>query len=41
MMKVLFLGDLVGSPGRSAVIEHLGGIKEDHKIDFIIANGEN
>jgi metallophosphoesterase (TIGR00282 family) len=41
MMKILFLGDIVGSPGRSAVIEHLAGIKEEHKIDFIIVNGEN
>ncbi|MEN8754976.1 MAG: TIGR00282 family metallophosphoesterase [Akkermansiaceae bacterium] len=41
MLKVLFLGDIVGSPGRSAVIEHLGRIKEENGIDFIIVNGEN
>jgi calcineurin-like phosphoesterase len=29
MMKILFLGDIVGSPGRSAVIENLAGIKEE------------
>jgi hypothetical protein len=31
----------VGSPGRSAVIENLAGIKEEYEIDFIIVNGEN
>lgn len=41
MMKILFLGDVVGSPGRSAVIDNLAGIKEEHGIDFIIVNGEN
>ena len=41
MMKILFLGDVVGSPGRSAVIDNLAGIKEEHEIDFIIVNGEN
>ncbi|MDB4382812.1 MAG: TIGR00282 family metallophosphoesterase [Akkermansiaceae bacterium] len=41
MMKILFLGDVVGSPGRSAVIDHLAGIKEEQGIDFIIVNGEN
>ena len=41
MMKILFLGDIVGSPGRSAVIENLAGIKEEYEIDFIIVNGEN
>ena len=40
MMKILFLGDVVGSPGRTAVIENLGKIKEEHLIDFIIVNGE-
>ena len=41
MMKILFLGDVVGSPGRSVVIDHLAGIKEEQGIDFIIVNGEN
>ena len=31
----------MGSPGRSAVIENLAGIKEEYEIDFIIVNGEN
>ncbi|MGC6425467.1 MAG: TIGR00282 family metallophosphoesterase [Akkermansiaceae bacterium] len=41
MFKVLFLGDIVGSPGRTAVIESLARIKEKNEIDFIIVNGEN
>lgn len=41
MLKVLFLGDVVGEPGRRAVIEALPGLKEEHSIDFIVVNGEN
>jgi len=41
MMKVLFLGDVVGSPGRAAVIGQLAEIKKSMKVDFIIINGEN
>jgi 2',3'-cyclic-nucleotide 2'-phosphodiesterase len=40
-MKILFLGDVVGSVGRSMVIQHLKQIQEDEKIDFTICNGEN
>jgi len=40
-MKVLFLGDVVGSPGREAVINSLPRLKEEKSIDFIIVNGEN
>lgn len=40
-MKILFLGDIVGSPGRTAVIENLERVKRDRGIDFIIVNGEN
>ncbi|MEM1443411.1 MAG: YmdB family metallophosphoesterase, partial [Verrucomicrobiota bacterium] len=41
MLKILFLGDIVGEPGRKAVISELAAIKEEESIDFIIANGEN
>ena len=41
MLKVLFLGDIVGEPGRRAVIARLPELKQQHGIDFIIANGEN
>ena len=36
-----YLGDIVGRAGRIAVIEKLPKIISDHKIDFVIANGEN
>jgi metallophosphoesterase (TIGR00282 family) len=41
MLTVLFLGDVVGEPGRNAVIEWLPKLKEQHGIDFTIVNGEN
>jgi 2',3'-cyclic-nucleotide 2'-phosphodiesterase len=41
MLTVLFLGDIVGEPGRGAVIAQLPRLKETHALDFIIANGEN
>ncbi|MGE5197321.1 MAG: TIGR00282 family metallophosphoesterase [Deltaproteobacteria bacterium] len=40
-MKILFIGDIVGSPGREAVRELLPGLKAEHGVDFVIANGEN
>ncbi len=41
MLTILFLGDVVGEPGRSAVIARLPGLKREHGIDFTIVNGEN
>ncbi|MEM7696875.1 MAG: TIGR00282 family metallophosphoesterase [Verrucomicrobiota bacterium] len=41
MLRILFLGDIVGEPGRSAVVGALPRIREEHSIDFVIANGEN
>lgn len=40
-MRILFLGDIVGEPGRKSVIKFLPQIKKEHSIDFIIVNGEN
>lgn len=40
-MKVLFIGDIIGKPGRQAVKNLLPGLVNEHKIDFVIANGEN
>jgi len=40
-MKILFIGDIVGSPGRRAVKELIPVIKKREKADFVIANGEN
>src|SRR5450755_5055588 len=41
MLTILFLGDVVGEPGRGAVIAQLPRLKESHAVDFIIVNGEN
>jgi len=41
MMKILFIGDIVGAPGRRAVKELLPGLKKELKLDFVIANAEN
>ena len=40
-IRILFLGDIVGEPGRKAVTEQLAAIRESEQIDFVIANGEN
>ncbi len=40
-LNILFLGDIVGEPGRRAVIELLPVIREREGIDFVIVNGEN
>ena len=40
-MKILFIGDIVGKPGRRTVAELLPGVKADVSPDFIVANGEN
>ena len=41
MIKLLFIGDIVGRPGRDVINEKLAGIRREHAIDFVIANGEN
>jgi metallophosphoesterase (TIGR00282 family) len=40
-MNILFIGDIVGAPGRQAVKELLPGLKKEYKLDFVIANAEN
>ena len=40
-IRILFLGDVVGEPGRKAVIEQLPLLKHSENLDFIIVNGEN
>lgn len=40
-MRILFIGDIVGSPGRRIVIERLQDIVANEEIDLVIANGEN
>jgi metallophosphoesterase (TIGR00282 family) len=40
-MQILFVGDVVGAPGRRALLEGLEGVIDRHKIDFTIVNIEN
>lgn len=40
-MNLLFIGDIVGQPGRRAVRELVPKLREQYALDFVIANGEN
>ncbi len=40
-MRVLMIGDVVGRPGRECVRDLLPRLKENYRVDFTIANGEN
>jgi hypothetical protein len=40
-MRILFIGDLVGSAGRRALADHLGRLVDRHHADYVIANVEN
>jgi metallophosphoesterase (TIGR00282 family) len=40
-MKILFIADVVGGPGRRAVEERLPDLKEELRAEFCILNGEN
>jgi hypothetical protein len=40
-MKILFIGDVVGKPGRQALAALLRKVQEAHGIDLTVANGEN
>jgi metallophosphoesterase (TIGR00282 family) len=40
-MRILFIGDIVGSPGRQIVHDRLADIIAQRQIDLVIANGEN
>ncbi len=40
-MRTLFIGDIVGSPGRQIVRDRLADLVEHHHIDLVIANAEN
>ena len=41
MPRFLFIGDIVGKPGRSIVKEVVKDIRERENIDIVIANAEN
>jgi hypothetical protein len=40
-MRMLFLGDVMGRSGRSAVAERLPSLRVDWGLDFVVVNGEN
>ncbi len=39
--RILFLGDIVGRPGRKALKEGLPALRNEHRPLFVVANGEN
>jgi metallophosphoesterase (TIGR00282 family) len=41
MLKLLFIGDIVGRPGRAIVAERLPRLRRELGLDFVIANAEN
>jgi metallophosphoesterase (TIGR00282 family) len=41
MIRLLFIGDIVGKPGRELVRRGLAALVDHHRIDLVIANGEN
>ena len=40
-MRILFLGDIFGKPGRRIVKNHLEWLREELRADMVIANTEN
>jgi metallophosphoesterase (TIGR00282 family) len=40
-MRILFLGDVMGRSGRTAVAEHLPRLRRDWALDFVVVNAEN
>jgi len=41
ILKILMIGDVIGRPGRKATASILPGLRNEHRIDLVIANGEN
>lgn len=40
-MRILFIGDIVGRPGRDLIRQGLAALVDHHTVDFVIANAEN
>lgn len=40
-MRILAIGDVIGRPGRQAVEKHLPDLREQYRLDLVIANAEN
>ncbi len=41
MLGILFIGDIVGRPGRSNLADLIGRVKRKQQVDLVVANGEN
>lgn len=40
-MRILMIGDIIGKPGRQAIRRLVPDLRREHRIDMVIANGEN
>lgn len=40
-MKILFLGDVMGRSGRTAIAQRLPKLRDEWKLDFVVVNSEN
>jgi metallophosphoesterase (TIGR00282 family) len=40
-LRILFVADVFGTPGRRAIETRLAGLREELRVDFCIVNGEN
>src|SRR5262245_2676950 len=40
-MRLLFIGDIVGKPGRKIIVQALPGLIARERLDLVVANGEN
>src|SRR3989304_8511569 len=41
MIRVLFLGDIVGATGRAVFAKHIAAVRKQYAVDAVIVNGEN
>lgn len=41
MLKLFFVGDIVGRPGREILAQRLPRLRAEYEMDFVVANGEN
>lgn len=41
MLKILFIGDIVGQPGRQVILDKLPYLRQNLGLDLVVANGEN
>ena len=41
VLNILAIGDVIGKAGRRALAQHLPAMVDEHRIDFVVANGEN